>query len=272
MVVHLVLSLLLAVGQPAPQPPAAPTAPATKPATEGTGGDGTKAAATSVLDQLDPLSRKAVEKHAAYFIVTQDGKYWDRQVWLQRQELRERLKRSSSPSPTPTDAMRALGASKDAPADPYDHVDCVEFKSWQIKSGETKKGYRYKVDHTNPPMWRTIGGETAITCDEIDDARNAYRKKLPILEQGQLAQKERVAAFREVVTPEELAAAIRDGKAELSDFRWTRRVIEKAKPEKKNGYGNITQKAEPEEAEYSWFRDAVGVKWKKEGKSEAGGK
>lgn len=272
MVLHLVLSLLLGVAQPVVQPPAAPEAPRVpavpevKPAPAGNEPAATKGSATPVLDLLEPVSRKAVEKHAAYFIVTQDGKYWDRQVWLQRQELRDRLKRSTSLSPVPTDAMRALGASKDAPADPYDHVDCIEFKSWQIKSGEVKKGYRYKVDHANPPMWRAIGGETAITCDEIDAARNAYRKKLSILEQGREAQKVRVAAFREVVAPEELAVAIRDGKAELSDFRWTRRVIEKAKPEKKNSSGGVTQKAEPEEAEYSWFRDAVVVRWKKDGK------
>lgn len=297
MILHVVLSVLLGVVQTVAQPPvappavppaapSAPAAPGEKPAAPAAEPGPaepavTAPAATPVLDLLEPVSRKAVEKHAANFIVTQDGTYWDRQVWLQRQELRDRLKRSSSLPPTPTDAQRALGASKDAPADPNDPADGIKLRKWIVKTGETKKGYFYGVDRTNAPMWRAIGGETAVTGDEIVNARNAHREKMTTSERiaDSKANGPGPASYREVVTPEELAVAIRDGRAELSNFRWTRRVIEKAKIERRNSIGGVTQRAEPEEAEYSWFREEVPVRWLKEkpaapgdGKREAEGK
>lgn len=297
MILHVVLSVLLGVVQTVAQPPvappaappavppaapSAPAAPEVKPAEPAPAEPaGAKPAASAVLDLLEPVSRRAVEKHSAYFIVTQDGKYWDRQVWLQRQELRDRLKRSSSLPPTRSDAQRALGASKDAPADPNDPADGIKLRTWIVKTGETKKGYFYGVDRTNAPMWRAADGTVAVTGDEIHNARNVQREKMSISERiaDTKANGGGPAAIREVVTAEELAVAIRDGKAELSEFRWTKRVIEKSKVERRNASGGVTQGAEPEEAEYSWFRTEVPVRWLKEkpaapgdGKREAEGK
>jgi hypothetical protein len=263
MVVIVAFALLLSLLQPAPSTPAQPAPPALPTAKPKPASALQPATPTPTLDQLEPASRKAVEKYAASFIVTEDGTYWDRQVWLDRQALRERLKRSASLPAAPTDAQRALGASKDAPTDPYDHADGIEWKEWQIKTGETKKGYRYGVDHTNPPLWRAVGGKTAITASEIDAARNARREKLPPMEQLEERKKAKVAPIRETVTPEELAVAIKEGKAELSEFRWVKRVINKAEPEKRNESGGVIHKAQPEEAEYSWVREGVAVKWKK---------
>ncbi|MDP1662090.1 MAG: hypothetical protein Q8L55_09260 [Phycisphaerales bacterium] len=295
MILHVVLSVLLGVVQTVAQPPvappaappavppaapSAPAAPEVKPAEPAPAEPaGAKPAASAVLDLLEPVSRRAVEKHAANFIVTQDGTYWDRQLWLERQELRDRLKKSSLLPPTPTNHQRALGVSKDAPSDPYDHIDGIEWKEWKIVSGEVKKGYRYRADHTNPPLWRAVGGKACITAVELDDARNAHRKKLSVAEQGAAAKDAPVAPFREVVTAEELAQAIKDGKAELSEFRWTKRVIEKSKIERRDAKGLVTQSAAPEDAEYSWFRTEVPVRWLKEkpaapgdGKREVEGK
>lgn len=299
MILHVVLSVLLGVVQtvaqppvaPPAAPPAAPIAPAVPevkpaaPAAEPAPAEpaGAKPAASAVLDLLEPVSRRAVEKHAANFIVTQDGIYWDRQLWLERQELRDRLKKSSLLPPTPTNQQRALGVSKDAPSDPYDHIDGIEWKEWKIVSGEVKKGYRYRADHTNPPLWRACvpGGsvKTAITGEEIDAARNAHREKMASVDAEAERKKSRYAPVRETVTPEELALAIKEGRAELSEFRWTKRVIEKSKVERRNASGGVTQSAAPEEAEYSWFRTEVPVRWLKEkpaapgdGKREAEGK
>ncbi|HZW07558.1 MAG TPA: hypothetical protein VFF65_10585, partial [Phycisphaerales bacterium] len=75
-------------------------------------------------------------------------------------------------------------------------------------------------------------------------------------------EKGKLSSFRESVTPEELAAAIKDGKAELSEFRWVKRVLTKEAFERKNEHGGTTRQARPEEAEYSWVREPVVVKWK----------
>ncbi|HZW07377.1 MAG TPA: hypothetical protein VFF65_09650, partial [Phycisphaerales bacterium] len=66
------------------------------------------------------------------------------------------------------------------------------------------------------------------------------------------------APLRETVTPSELAEALLARKAELSVFRWSRRVVKPAQP------ATATTPAIPEEAEYSWHREALPVRWQKE--------
>jgi len=259
------------------QPPAQPSAPAgSAPGLRGAPADPGRAppaaapasqagAPTPTLDRLEPASRRAVEQHARNFVVTRDGTWWDRQLWLERQELRERLKRSASLPPKPTDHQRALGASKDAPSDPYNPADGIEWKEWQIKTGEMKRAYMYGDDHTNPPLWRTVGGRAAVTGREIIAACNAHREKMGMFESEADRRKlgDVAPPLRETVTPEELALAVREGKAELSEFRWVKRVISKAEPERRNREHQVVSRARPEVAEYSWVREAVAVRWKK---------
>jgi len=72
----------------------------------------------TAFDELTPASQKVVKEHAKYFIVAPDGKFWDRQLWLKREELREKARRKNTASKVKSDMERALGVSADAPVDP----------------------------------------------------------------------------------------------------------------------------------------------------------
>jgi hypothetical protein len=250
------LTLLLFQPAPTPAPPAAspPAAPAQSPTPLPAPKE------VPAIDRLDPASRKLVEKQAANFIVTQDGKYWDRQVWLKRQELRDKMRRSVGSKAKPTDADRAHGASSVAPMDPNDESDGIK---------REKGVYYYGTDLCNPPLWRAADGTTAITAEEIAAARNAVRPAdakappapppaTPAVPPPSKPTPLPAAPIRDNITPAELAEALLARKAELSIFRWSRRTVKAAQP------ATATSPATPEEAEFSWHREPLPVKWLKE--------
>ena len=79
----------------------------------------------TVLDSLEPSSKRMVEENAKFFVVTVDGTYWDRQIWLRRQELRDRMRKAAAGDQSPSDIERAHGASSTAPMDPDDETDGI---------------------------------------------------------------------------------------------------------------------------------------------------
>src|SRR5579862_8360559 len=79
-----------------------------------------------ILDRLSAAGQRLVEEHAKYFVVTFDGTYWDRQLWLKRQELRDRMRKAVSANRPPSDVERAYGASSTAPVDPDDESEGIE--------------------------------------------------------------------------------------------------------------------------------------------------
>lgn len=197
------------------------------------------------------------------FIVTQDGKYWDRQLWLKRQELRDKMRRNVSSNSRPTDMERALGASAIAPLDPNDDADGIK---------RTANFYAYGTDMTNPPLWRAADGTTAITSEEIAAARNAPRAPdakappatpAPAVPPTIKPAVAPAAPFRDNISPAELAEALMLRKAELSTFKWSKRVVKQARPEIRPSGTTPGTPAQPEEVDFIWRRDPVPIRWLK---------
>jgi hypothetical protein len=252
---HTGLLLLIAVlcGQVSqPQPPA-PSAPAPESSQPAPTSDPAKQPG---IERLEPASRKLVEQQAANFIITQDGKFWDRQVWLKRQELREKMRKAAGQNAKPTDIERAHGASATAPIDPDDGGDGIE--------GGADGIYAYKGTRTNPPLWRAADGTVAVTSQEIAKARNGPKprdpkSKPPESSAPSTEHEYSHTPFQQTVTPDELAEAIFQKKAELSVFKWSKRDIRKA-----HAADKTHPVAEPEEVEFVWRREALPVKWQSE--------
>ena len=233
------LAVLSAVclSQPAP----APTAP-----TPGVA----PASATPTLDQLEPTSRKAVEEAARKFVVTADGKFWDRQLWLKRMELREAMRKRQDK--TPTDMERALAVSATGPLDPESTAGGIIRTSTQpLRYEFPRDGDGAYMDRVNPPMWYAADGSTAITEDEISKKRQVPVSSAP----SPRGESPKYDTSLRVPTAEELAVAIKGGRAALSKFSFTRTVYLKR---------DARQQGRPSRDvyEYSWFRSDVPVRWR----------
>lgn len=172
------------------------------------------------------------------------GEYWDRQVWLVRQKLREQLKKTAAVRKDRTDIERAHGASANASLDPESKEDGISREYRGPKHGPTG----YAKDSLDPPLFWSVGGQIATTEDEIDRARACPFASLD------KDYRRNACPLREV-SPQELAWAIKNGKAELCKFAWTKEVIKRAVRGGRDDSNVIT----PEEARYSWRREAVKV-------------
>lgn len=230
----LVVLSAVCLGQPAPAP-TAPT-PAIAPAS-----------ATPTLDQLEPTSRKAVEEAARKFVVTADGKFWDRQLWLKRMELREAMRKRQDK--TPTDMERALAVSATGPLDPESTAGGITKADGSRAIYVFEREGRSYWDHVNPPMWYAADGSTAITEEEI-----ATKRQVPVSSASSpRGESPKYDTSIRVPTAEELAVAIKSGKAVVSKFSYTKRLLSR---------GEFANSTRDDVYEYSWFRTDVRLTWK----------
>ncbi len=248
MILALALAALTLIQTPAETPkpePAKQTEPA-KPKT--------------AFEELTPASQKVVKEHAKYFIVTKDGKFWDRQLWLKREELRDKARRANATRKVKSDMDHALGVSADAPVDPLSLTGGIYY-NFSDRFNETKptaqhtSNFGFGKDKTNPPMLRAINNELAITNDAIHEA----------LRSGAYQTDDDAVRTPKTITPEELAQALKDGKAELSEFRFTKKEVTKEVTKTVPGdyVGQPTKQItvnQPLYTEFNWVRNPVAVK------------
>jgi len=105
-------------------------------------------------------------------------------------------------------------------------------------------------------MLRAINNEVAITNRSIHDA----------LRSGSLQTDDDAVRTPKTTTPEELAQALKDGKAELSDLKFTKKEVTKKVTKTVPGdYVGQREKQitvnEPLYTEFNWFRNPIAVKW-----------
>ncbi len=229
--------------------------PETKP---GAPADRTEAA-KEAFAKLKPQAQKLVAEHAQFFVVGPDGRFWDRQLWLERQERRERLRKQATTRRSDRD--RALGATAFAPMDRDDPAGGIlrlegvnsewpldrlaDTTAWKRKAGTGRlvltdeempndaryaTAYYFETDFTNPPLYYAMGGHTAITNEEIREelARPDPAPPVPPGKQPQATPPKHSRPpmpLGRPVTNEELALAVRARTADLSRFVFKRTVL-----------------------------------------------